>query len=117
MGELARESYLRRAENRLYDVLGTDWCGGTGPPMSHLSLDLPREEHDAELVAMILNDGFELWLGYPHEWCFHMNRRQARALAFWYLGLWVREWFGLRRWLWYRLLHRRVERYQQAGAR
>ena len=53
------------------------------------------------------DDGFVLWIGYPHKWHFSVDRSEARRLAWFVLWTWWArgEWFGLRRWAYYRALH------------
>jgi hypothetical protein len=75
----------------------------------------------AEYTARFMNDAFEVgvyvrytddqgdeghWIGTYPTWLF-------RRIAWWYLWRWAYgEWFGLRRTLYYRWLHRHVARYR-----
>jgi hypothetical protein len=100
-----------RLENRLYVMLGSDWGGNPNPPMNEVKHY--TETNGFRQVYRIGNDGFELWVGTPDKWYWHTNRQGAREL-WWFILRWrLGEWFGLRRWFWYRLLHRRVERHQK----
>jgi hypothetical protein len=68
-----------------------------------------------EKIAATCNDGFELMLGYPSNWEFSIRREDAMKLA-WFIIRWrIAEWFGLRRAIWYWLLHRRCERSNKMG--
>jgi hypothetical protein len=100
-----------RLENRLYVMLGTDWGGNPNPPMNEVKHY--TETNGFRQVYRIGNDGFELWIGTLDKWYWHTNRQGARELWWFILRWWLGEWFGLRRWFWYRLLHRRVERHQR----
>lgn len=103
-------------EDRLFDALGTEWCGGTHPPMDRMTLTVNGTERGVEHVYAVGNDGFELWIGYPDKWLFHTGRRGAKALTWFLIRWWVGEWFGIRRWLWYKLLTRRIARYPRPPA-
>jgi hypothetical protein len=54
-------------------------------------------------------------VGYPNEWLFHCSTREARRIARYVLWDWwaLTEWFGLRRWVYYRALHAEVERHRR----
>ena len=104
----------RSLEERLYDVLGQDWCGTIGPPANRLVL-YAKDTHFADLtyVFSTLNDGFEIGIGYPHEW-FCILRKDVALRGAWFIiwTWWIRgTWCGLRTAIWYWLLDRRVNRY------
>lgn len=76
------------------------------------------------------NDAFEVslsrkdeWLEhgewrYDDKWIFMMRTELFRRFAIWYLWRWVwGEWFGVRRWLFYKWLHWHVNRWKFAGKR
>lgn len=69
-------------------------------------------------VARFLNDAFEIGIGVKYvergkvdeAWKYIDSTKIFRYFALWYLWRWAwGEWFGLRRWLFYKDLHRRVE--------
>ena len=97
-------------------LFGDEWCGNHDVPASHLALRVPMD--DDYRVYGVGNDSFELWIGYSHEWRWHMDRSEARRLAWFILWRWfvVGEWFGLRRWLYYRALSASVRRIRRGGA-
>ena len=83
------------------------------PPGSSAELDFGDPDDDGKpmLVARTYcNDGFELWVGYRSRWLFHCEAKHARRLAWFILWEWWAKstWFGMKRWLWYRALHRVV---------
>mgnify|MGYP001612174797 CR=1 FL=1 len=107
---------MRRSfESVLYDWLGQEWCGTTGPPANHLTLYV-EDPHlrDRKYVFSTLNDGFELGIGYPHSWLC-IIRKEVALKAAWFIiwRWWIRgTWCGLRTAIWYWLLNRRVNRYK-----
>lgn len=95
---------------------GPDWCGNRTVPGENLSLRMPMrgaDHPDDVKVYCTLNDGFELFMGYPNEWRWHIQRDEAHRLAWFILWTWWAkgEWFGLRRWAYYRGLHAHVSRF------
>ncbi len=101
---------MPRLENRLYDLLGDEFCGGTTMPLDHRALKW-RSEDGVDRVFVFLNDAFEVGVGYPDQWQAIIRREDWHKMMRWYLRQWAfGEWFGLRRWAWYKLLHRRVNR-------
>lgn len=102
-------------------LIGTDFCGNDCPPPDNwvLRFGPPRERGSAEKmhVAAWRDDGFNLFLGGPEHWdCFY-SYRDARRLAWWIILCWARTGFGLRRWLYYRLLHASVAAQKRATPR
>lgn len=63
------------------------------------------------------NDGFELWMGYPNEWRFHIRHEEVRRLFWWLLFRWFAQarWFGLRRPIYYWALTREVASLRRAA--
>lgn len=105
-----RKRRRRSVETWLYDALGEEYCGSTTMPLDHRTLTWTSKD-GCERVFVFLNDGFEVGFGYPHEWQVILRREDFHKVARWYVRQWAfGEWFGLRRVLWYRLLHRRVDR-------
>ena len=99
-------------ERWLYHALAEKWCGNDNVPLDHRTLYFGN--HGCEYVASFLNDSFEIGLGYPDKWHCIIRREAFHKLIFWYLRLWAfSEWFGLRRWIWYKLLHRSVGRHRK----
>ena len=97
-------------ENWLYRLLSSDFCGNDTMP-----LDRERfryTDQGCEHVVVFENDAFELGFGYPNKWHMFITRKSFHKIVRWYLWRWGwGEWFGLRRYLWYKLLHRRVRGY------
>lgn len=105
----------RSPEAWLYDLLGKrDHPDDmTGPPMDGRKFYW-GEPHDVcprDQVAAQTEDGAELWFGHVDEWRFHMPLKTARRMALWLIWNWIKDLGGLRTWAWYRLLHRKVNRW------
>jgi hypothetical protein len=75
--------------------------------------------------ATFLNDGH--WIGIysrftengqsDERWNIQMPTETFRRMALWYLWRWaVGEWFGLRRWLYFRRLSQRVRKWKRANS-
>jgi hypothetical protein len=65
-------------------------------------------------VVVFENDAFELGFGYPDKWHMFIRRQDFHKIMRWYMFNWgYREWFGLRRTIWYKLLSRRVARFHR----
>ncbi|MBP9839983.1 MAG: hypothetical protein KBC44_03355 [Candidatus Pacebacteria bacterium] len=100
---------LRDAENKLYELLSTDWCGNDSPPLTYRKMTYG--EDGCEYVVVFEEDSSALGFGYPDEWKLFIDRKNFHKVVRWYLKQWAwGDWFGVRRWLWYKLLHRKVER-------
>ena len=103
--------------------------GSGGPPNNWRSTDYIKtetyvgkdgQEYGARYAyASFTNDAFEIWLGTKYiehdqvdaRWEFHDRTEVFRRIALWYLWRWSwGEWFGLRRWLYYKNLHRRCKK-------
>jgi len=76
-----------------------------------------------ELYARFGNDAAEIWIGHrwtengesKEAWDFHCSTSSFRKIALWYLWRWAwGEWFGLRRWLYYKWLHRHCRQFRLA---
>ena len=106
----------RSLEAVLYDWLGQDWCGSTGPPANYLTLYAKDKRYEKlEYVFSTLGDGFELGIGYPHEWLAIIPKSVALRGA-WFIiwRWWIRgTWCGLRQVIWYWLLNRRCASYRK----
>lgn len=92
-------------EKRIYRLLGQYEFPYTRPPLDQ------RKMYISGMVVCLNNDGFEVWIGTPDCWETHMKNAEFRKICFWYLRQWAfTDWFGLRSFLWYKLLHRQVKR-------
>lgn len=108
---------MGKLENLIFHLVSYPWpnerfTDRQSPPLSNDTLRIPFD-HSADpgdaYVACLLNDAHEIWFGYPRKWLLHMSRRDFHKVIRWYLWRWARgEWFGIRRKLFYVLLHRRV---------
>lgn len=108
---------LRRfsLQNWLYHALSEDWCGNDSVPLDHRTLRV-QEKDGCEYVFCILNDAFEVGIGYPNKWHGLYRREVFHRMIFWYLRQWIfGEWLGIRRWIWYKLLHARCKRHSAVG--
>lgn len=99
-------------EDRLFILLGDDWGGNPSPPGQNVNIHTrAADESGVERVfSWGSNDGFVLGIGYPDQWHVFLNRREATMLWWTITFRALSTWFGLRRWVWYRLLSRRVAR-------
>ena len=105
-----------RLEDRLFSLISSHPGGGDSAPGDWLRHRIRTyEEEDEYITAYITEDGWSFWIGSKHEWWGSLSRFEARSLAWFILWTWwaKAEWFGLRRWLWIKLLHRRVERHKR----
>lgn len=69
------------------------------------------DDQGCKRVFAFLNDSSEIGIGWPSEWHATIRREAIHKFIRWYLWKWGwGEWFGLRRWIFYKLIHRRVER-------
>lgn len=95
-------------EEKLYEWLGQYDGFYTHPPLDH------RKMYTKDgYVISLNNDGFETWIGTPDKWYWHTKNADFRKIALWHLRIWIFvDWFGLRSWLWYKLLHRQCRKYK-----
>lgn len=106
-----------KPERMIYRWLSEDWCGNENVPLDHRTL-YAQEKNGCEYVFSFLNDSFEIGIGYPNKWHGIYRREVINKFIRWYLWQWsVGEWFGLRRWIWYKMLNRRVKGYNKLGLR
>ena len=114
---------------RIMDLVGTRSGGNACPPGDWMAFrydyasaedgrgcadgTVPQSLHYS--VASITNDGFTVMFGYCHKWEWSMSFRDALRFALWLVfRVWaVEQWFGLRRWLYYRALHEAVKPYKR----
>jgi hypothetical protein len=118
---------LRRfsLENWLYHRLSDHslGCGNDFVPLDHRTLYVDHngqflryegvysDTHGIVNVFTFLDDSFKIGIGWPSKWHCILRREVIHTFIWWYLRQWAfGEWFGVRRWLWYKLLHRRVAR-------
>jgi len=100
-------------EKWLYHLLSEKWCGNDMVPLDHRTLYV--NNHGCDYVFSFLNDSFEIGIGYPNKWHTILRRETIHKFIWWYLRLWIfSEWFGLRRYIWYKLLHRQVNRHKRS---
>lgn len=105
MGKSLRD----KLEDKAYVLLSDEYCGGSSVPLDHRTMYYT--DMNCDHVVMFSNDAFELGFGYPDHWKMFIRRESFHKVMRWYLKQWaVSEWFGLRRWAYYKLLHRRVNR-------
>ena len=128
-----RPRWLRRLTrgdwpHRIMNLVGSHFGGNAAPPGDWMALRynyesaeggrgcadsaaLPRSLHYS--CASITDDGFVVMFGYCHEWKWSMSFRDALRFALWMVfRVWaVEQWFGLRRWIYYRALHETVKPY------
>lgn len=116
-----RKEFSKRAlENWLYKTLGDKFHDGTpNPPGSMQELEFGKPEHGNSpyIISFRPNEGHEIWMGYTDDWEFFFPSQYAPRVA-WFLfwTWWVKAtWFGLRRKVWYKLLHRQVSRNRRMG--
>jgi hypothetical protein len=98
------------AEDFIYHILSEKWCGNDCVPLDHRTLYIDSE--GCKYVFSFLNDSFEIGIGYPEKWHGIYRRECIHKFIFWYLRNYIfGEWFGLRRYIWYKLLHRKVKKH------
>jgi hypothetical protein len=85
----------RSLDRRVMDLLGTDWCGTSVPPLGANQHLYVRDDAVTRVFSMWDDGGF-VGIGYPDEWQTHMRTKAARLFALWTLKMWVFDWFGLR---------------------
>jgi hypothetical protein len=102
---------ISKLENAAMQWLGSNKMDGA-PPGDWLSMDFGDMDGDKRMhYARTSNDGFEIWFGSPGVgWKAFYRMPDALTLARFILWDWwiVSTWCGLRRKIWYHLLHRRV---------
>lgn len=100
----------RSFESWAFDFLGSSWGGNSNAP----GCNIDGRIGDCYVVST-RNDGFELFIGYEHEWCVHFRFNEAMLLVrFIVWNWWIKGMgCGLRRWAWYKLLSRRVAGYER----
>jgi len=92
-------------EQRLYHLLSEKWCGNDNVPLGNRTLT--TDDDGCERVFSFLNDSFEIGIGCPDRWHAIIRRETIHRFIWWYLRQWaLGEWFGARRWIWYKLLDR-----------
>lgn len=102
-----REGWVDRV---LFNWLSVQWGGSNDLPLGHDSVTI-RGQHGQEHVFGFINDAFEVGVGNPDKWHVFLRREDFHKIVRWYVAKWIFvEWFGLRRWAWYKVLSRRVSR-------
>jgi hypothetical protein len=102
----------KNLERKIFDALGKDYCGNKTMPLDHDTFYY--KDGEVERVVSFLNDAHELGFGYKDEWHTIISRKGFHKIVRWYLKRWaLGEWFGLRRYLWYKFLFRSVNRHKK----
>lgn len=103
---------------RVYRITGRDYLGNNAPPLNERKIleydvheDKSQWDNRAYSIAIIVEDGGEVWFGYHNEWKWHINRKIFNKIIRNYIWIMVwHNWFGLRNWLYFKALHKIVER-------
>ena len=97
---------------RIKSIVGSEACGNSVPPC-----DWERCELGDWRVVHVSEDAFTLWMGSKDEWMFTLSRPQAIRLGIWIVFHWWiwREWFGLRRWVWFWANDQECKRYAKTS--
>lgn len=98
--------------NLLHNLLGDDVGGTPSPPGSNCRFEFGEPEDKTPnsrlmyIASTEINDGFEIGLGYHHEWHVIYQAKYARQLAWFIIWDWWAKatWFGLKRKIWYSAL-------------
>ena len=100
-------------EDRLYHLLSDHAYGNDNPPGTRARFEFKHGSWP-EIATTYNDDGALMWIGTGSEWHTNFNQKDARRLAWFILWNWWAkgQWFGLRRWAWYKLLHRRIARWR-----
>ena len=97
-------------ENWIWHKLGKNWCGNNCPPLAETAYRI-KSNHGTTEVIMFVDDAGEIGLGYPDSWHHIYNRRDFNKLVRWYVWqIVIHDWCGFRRWLWYKILFRKVNK-------
>lgn len=104
-------------------LLEDRWHQGLGGPPNVHRMSRPIPGRDAEYVGAFINDASEFWISARYydsaetKWMLYCVQASVfRRLALYYIWRWAwGEWFGLRRWLYFRWLHRNVTRLMEAA--
>lgn len=98
-------------ENFIYKILSEKYCGDNCVPLQGKTLYV--NSHGCDYVFSFLNDSFEIGIGYPSRWHGIYRRECIHKFILWYLKNYIfGEWLGLRRYVWYKLLNRKVNKYR-----
>lgn len=103
---------------RVYNVTGRDWLGNNSPPLTDITIlkydvyeDRSQWDNEAYSVVSLIEDGHEVWFGYHNEWKWHLDRKTFNKVIRKYLWIQVwHNWFGLRHWLYFKALHKIVNK-------
>lgn len=104
---------LQKINRYLFGLFGEERFGEKDrPPGSTQFLKFcAHDDNDYQIATTDNNDGFELWLGSPHEWHVFYSAPDARRLAWFVLWEWWAKstWFGLKRAIYYWLLRNEIK--------
>ena len=85
-------------------------------PNIHESKTIEFRDNKPFYIASFVDDSFYIGVGFHTEWLVILRRTTLHKLIFWYLWRFAYgEWFGLRRYLFYKFLHRRCEKIKKFG--
>lgn len=102
-------------ENLFWRLLSEQWCGNDHVPLDHRHAKFDDRGVDRGIAFVEDAHQIGLFTGEGNTWDVIMTRTAFHKIMRWYLRQWIfGEWFGLRRWLWYKILHRRCSRYKFA---
>ena len=111
-----REKFRRGWVERFAFSLLSDNFGGLRDSVPLDQSGTAFNDDGESTVVALQNDASEVSFGYSDRWEFHMSRKQFHKVMRWYFIQWSwGEWFGLRRWLWFWLLHRHVNARRRYG--
>lgn len=85
-----------------------------GPPNNTRQATFRDEWDDRNVTVIFINDAHEVWIaerwgGEEERYVYSGSAQTFRQMALWYLWRWAwGEWFGLRRWLFYWDLKRKL---------
>ncbi len=89
------------------------WEERSSVPLNHRSLQF-RSSSDCDQVATFTNDAWDVALGYPDKWHVIYRREDFNRIVRWYVwNTVVLEWCGLRRWIWFKILHWDLRRHRK----
>lgn len=106
---------------RVLHLTSQEWLGNDSPPLDNRQLlkydvytDNSQWDNEAYSIATLIEDGHEVWFGYHNEWKWHMRRSDFNKMILRYLFVQVwHNWFGLRNWLYFKALHKVVNKQQR----
>lgn len=106
---------MQKIEDGLFSLISNHAVGGYSAPGDWLVHTVGVYPDGGGLFSNTSEDGGTLWIGNSDRQLLALGRTEARSLAWFILWRWWAraEWFGLRRWIWLRLLRRRLDRWKR----